>query len=191
MYGTEAAYRTWLIQAYGTCPVPAKVSDSSRPTTAVPKIASGDVLGDRLYPTLQTGTIPGRHSFSDEVSETYRQLPRTRTGCRVRYTTRPRPRHIETMHTGCCAGYDTHRDPPRDKSRYFISAFPDSTDEPVRYLTRVAEMPSTGNHFLYRGKIFDIGCARQPCIVWFNNSDTSYTGHAFKVMRTLRRYSTT
>jgi hypothetical protein len=85
------------------------------------------------------------------------------------------------MHIGCCAGYDTHRDPPRDKSRYSISAFPDSTGEPVRYFTRVAEMPSTGNHFLYRGKIVDIGCARQPCIVWFNNSDTSYTGHAFMV----------
>jgi hypothetical protein len=52
MYGTKAKYRTALIQAYGTCPVPAKVSDSFRPTTAVPKIASGDVLGDRLYPTF-------------------------------------------------------------------------------------------------------------------------------------------
>jgi hypothetical protein len=66
MSGTDAAYRTCLIKVYGTCPVPATVSILSRPTTAVPKFTSGAVLGDRLYPTVQTGTIPGRHSFSDD-----------------------------------------------------------------------------------------------------------------------------
>jgi hypothetical protein len=112
------------------------------------------------------------------VSKTYRQLRRSRTGYRIQYTTRPRPGHIKTLRTGCSAGYDTPQDPSRDKSRYYISAFPDSTDEHVRYLTHIAKMPSTGNHFLHRGKIVDIGCARQPCIVWFNNSNTSYTEHA-------------
>jgi hypothetical protein len=42
-------------------------------------------------------------------------------------------------------------------------------------------MTSTGHHFVYWSNILDIEKARQPCIVWFNNSNTSYTGHASMV----------